>query len=294
MCNFHISTLGAENYGREILNILSDYIQIKFINYKGRIYYYIEKDKTIIFDDNIKVWDNNKKDYENVIISKFFFDEECAMINTSDKNIINDPMYKIDLFLNSYKLFIYNQLRDNNNNIDWKDQQIVDQPNVPFYQFKSNNDCNFNKCFTAEYLNSKKLQFIYMKNVVKQLYYLRFIYDINISLGIKLIRMTTLNNMKFDLKYLTISQKKILSDIVKICGGIFFDNNYRINNETIYLVASKRLYALKEKKEEIKNDLANFPYYILINGIFILDSYYFMTNLRDIINDPEYTFNEDD
>ena len=303
LCNFHISTLGAENYGKEILNILSDYFQIKFINYKGRLYdneliknisdLYIEKGKTIIFDDNIKAWDNGKGDYENVIISKYFFDEECVMINTIDKNIQNDPIYNIDLFLNSYRIFFYNKFKDNNN-IDWKDQQFMEHPNVPFYQFKSNNDYNYNKCFTAEYLNSEKLQFIYMKNVVKQLYILRFIYDIDISLGIKLIRISILNNMKFDLKYLTFDQKAILTEIVRICGGIIYENNYKVNNERIYLVASKRLYNLKEKKEEIKNDLEKYPYYFLINEKFILDSYYFMTNLKDFINDPEYTFNEDE
>ena len=98
--------------------------------------------------------------------------------------------------------------------------------------------------------------------------------------------------MKFDLKYLTIDQKEILTEIVKVCGGIIFDNTYMVNEEKIYLIASKRLYELKTKKEEIKKDLANNPYYVLINERFILDTYYFMTNLKDSINDSEYTFNE--
>ena len=305
LCNFHVSTLGAENYGKEILGILSNYSNIKFIRYKGRIYdnelikniadLYIEKEKTIIFDDNMRVWNNRKRDYENVIISKFFFDEECIMINNKNNNINNDPIYEIDLFLNSYKSLFYNKIRENKkSNIDWKEQQIMEHPNIPFYQFKSANDFIYNKCFTAEYLTSTKFQFSFMKNVIKQIYYLRFIYNINISLCIKLIRITTLSNMKFDLKYLTIDQKEILTEIVKVCGGIIFDNSYMVNDEKIYLIASKRLYELKPKKEEIKKDLANNPYYVLINERFILDTYYFMTNLKDYINDSEYTFNEND
>ena len=312
LCNFHISTLGAENYGKEILGILSEYSKIKFTRYKGRLYdneliknisdLYIEKEKTIIFDDNIRVWDNDKKDYENVIISKFFFDEECVMINSTtashspeekrekSNKIINDPLYEMDLFLNSYRTLFYNKFKGSKNDIDWKEQQVMEHPNIPFYQFKTKNDFNYNKCFIAEYLNSQKYQFCYMKNVIKQLYYLKFIYDIDISLGIKLIRISTLTNMKFDLKYLTIDQKVILTEIVKICGGIIYENNYRINDEKIYLIASKRLYEFK--KDEIKKDLANNPYYVLINEKFILDTYYFMTNLKDSINDSEYTFNE--
>ena len=305
LCNFHISTLGAENYGKEILGILSNYSNVKFIRFKGRSYnnelikniadLYIEKEKTIIFDDNMRVWNNRKRDYENVIISKFFFDEECILINNSNGNIGNDPLYEIDLFLNSYKSLFYNKIRENRKNgIDWKEQQIMEHPNIPFYQFKTANDFNYNKCFTAEYLTSKKYQFSFMKNVIKQIYYLRFVYNINIPLCIKLIRIATLSNMKFDLKYLTIDQKEILTEMIKVCGGIIFDNNYMFNDEKIYLIASTRLYGLKPKKEEIKKDLVNNPYYVLLNEKFILDTYYFMTNLKEYINDSEYTFNDND
>ena len=46
-------------------------------------------------------------------------------------------------------------------------------------------------------------------------------------------------------------------------------------------------------EKEILSDLEEYPYYVLINEKFILDTYYFMTNLKDIINDPEYTFGEE-
>ena len=306
LCNFHISTLGAENYGKEIAKILMEEFEINFERFKGRFYdyestkkisdLYINKEKTIILDDNIKIWENENGDNENVIISKFFFDEECAMINEKEdekKPKNENILYEIDLFLKSYRNFYYNKITDNGKNTDWKIQEIMDYPNPPFYQFKQNNDFNFNKCFTAEYLNSSKFQLTYLKNVIKEIYILKFVYNIDTMLAIKLIRISTLYNMVFDLKYLTFDQRNVLSDIIKLCGGKIFKRDFMKYNNTIYLVASKRLFELKNKQQEILSDLEEYPYYVLINEKYILDTYYFMTNLKDIINDPEYTFGEE-
>ena len=302
LCNFHISTLGAENYGNEIKDILSEYSGVEFIRYKGRLYFneysknisdlYISREKTVIFDDNIKVWQNQTRDIENVINTKFFYDEECASLNAVDDNNKSDTIfYEIDLFLKSYRCLFYCKIKENKNkNTDWKVQQLAESSSIPFYQFKSCQDYNYNKCFTAEYLNSTKFQFIYMKNVIKVIYYLKFIYDIDIPLAIKLIRISTLNNMKFDLKYLSYDQKCVLTDLVKVCGGIVYEKDYRLDDEKVYLVASKRIY--EYKKDDITKDLLLNPFYILINERFILDTYYFMTNIKDNINDPEYSFDE--
>lgn len=303
ICNFHISTLGDDNYGKELSKLLEEYLSVNFMRFKGRSFYgdnsknisdlYIKKERTVIIDDNIKVWVNKERDSENVIISKFFFDEKCAMITAIKENNQKDKeLYEIDLFLKSYKYLHYNKMKKNT--IDWKKQKFVEYTNIPFYQFNQSNDFNYNKCFTAEYLNTKKLQFIYLKNIIKEIYVLKFMYNIDPSLAIKLIRISTLNDMKFDLKYLTLDQREILADIIAICGGIIFEKEYLAKNEKIYLVVSKRLYKLKNKKEEIKKDLQNNPYYVLINERFILDTYYFMTNLKDNIKDPEYTLDEED
>ena len=304
LCNFHISTLGAENYGKEIAKILMEEFEINFDRFKGRFYdyestkkiseLYIDKEKTVIIDDNIKLWENINADNENVIISKFFFDEECAMINENEQNPQTKKesiLYEIDLFLKSYRNFYYNKIVNNRENTDWKIQEIIEYPNSPFYQFKQNNDFNFNKCFTAEYLNSSKFQFNYLKNVIKEIYILKFVYNIETALAIKLIRISTLYNMVFDLKYLTYDQRNVLTDLIKLCGGnIFRRGIMKPNNNIIYLVVSKRLFDLKNKQQEIINDLEEYPYYVLINEKFILDTYYFMANLKDFINDPEYTY----
>ena len=299
LCNFHISTLGAENYGNEIKEILKEYSGVEFIRYKGRLYeneniknisdLYINREKTIIFDDNIKVWENKTKDHENVINTKFFFDEECASLSAIYQIKKNDGIfYEIEAFLKSYRTLVYSKIKESKN-IDWKQQFIIEYPKSPFYQFKTYKDYDYNKCFTSEYLSSKRYQFIYMKNVIKVIYCMKFIYDIDIPTSIKLIRNCTLNNLKFDLRYLSYDQKNILIDMVKACGGIIFEKekDKKDYDEKIYLVASKILFELK--KDEIKKELEENSFYILINEKYILDTYYFMTNLIDEINDPEYT-----
>ena len=312
LCNFHISTLGAESYGNEVKDILSEYAGVEFIRYKGRVYsneycknisdLYINSDNTVIFDDYLRVWENDNKDNEQVITTKYFFDEECAMLNNNiniskEQNKENDDkVNEIELFLKSYRTMCYNKIKENNKNnvnfdMDWKVQNIIEYQNIPFYQFNSNKDFNDNKCFTAEYLNSPKYQFSYMKDVIKVIYCLKFIFDLDIRLAIKLMKICTLNNMKFDLKYLAYDQKCILTDMIKVCGGILYDKNYNYssdNKERIYLVASKRIYEFK--KEEIKEELKKNKKYLLINERFILDTYYFMTDIRNNINDPEYIF----
>ena len=299
LCNFHISTLGAENYGNEIKEILREYSGVEFIRYKGRLYeneniknisdLYINREKTVIFDDNIKVWENKTRDHENVINTKFFFDEECASLGAINQTKKNDGIfYEIEAFLKSYRTLVYSKIKESKN-IDWKQQFIIEYPKSPFYQFKTYKDYDYNKCFTSEYLSSKRYQFIYMKNVIKVIYCLKFIYDIDIPTSIKLIRNCTLVNLKFDLRYLSYDQKNILIDMVKACGGIIFEKEKEKKDyeEKIYLVASKMLYELK--KDEIKKELEENSFYILINEKYILDTYYFMTNLIDEINDPEYT-----
>ena len=312
LCNFHISTLGAENYGNEVKDILSEYANVDFIRYKGRVYsneycknisdLYINSENAVIFDDYLRVWENENKDNEQVINSKFFFDEECAMLNNSNNNSKelnienNDKVNEIELFIKSYRTMCYNKIKETSKNnvnfdYDWKVQNIIEYQNIPFYQFSSNKDSNDNKCFTAEYLTSSKFQFLYMKDVIKVIYCLKFIFDIDIRLAIKLIKICTLNKMKFDLKYLAYDQRCILTDMIKVCGGIIYDKNYNYSNndeEKIYIVACKRIYEFK--KEEIKEELKKNKNYVLINEKFILDTYYFMTDIRNNINDPEYIY----
>ena len=298
LCNFHIYTLGIEAYGIEIKKILSEYCGINFVRFKGRKNQNeyrkkiselgIEKEKTIILDDKTGVWINEQNDEENVIISKNFYDEETVYYS-KDYESRNDK-YALQEFLKSYNNFYYNRIIPSN--IDWKNQEISNSKNVLFYQYKNNNTfnyINYNKCFTYESLNSEKLQLLYMKSVIKQIYCLKYLYNIDIPLAIKLIRISTLSNLIFDLKYLNLQQKNVLVNIVKACGGMIYDNN-KINSETVYVIASQQQYVFN--KEKINNYLKMNPNFVLINEKFILDTYFYMTNIKENINDPEYRLDE--
>ena len=296
LCTFHISTLGCENYGNEVKNILNEYTGISFIRYKGRINsseytkslddLFLSKERAIIFDDNVNVWKN--KDNEHVINTKYFYDEECAMLNQEKLNRQNSGKTEREDFKKTYKFF-YNRMNSKN----WLKQDIKECTDIPFYQFKQMKDFNFNKCFTAEYLSSEKYQFLYMKDVIKEIYILKFVYGIDIPMAIKLIRMGTLANMKFNLKYLLYFEKNIIYDMIKSCGGELYDGTNRENDEKVYLIVTKRA-GLKRKKDEILKDLSGNNFYVLINEKFIIDTYYFMTNLTANINDPEYKFSENE
>ena len=137
-----------------------------------------------------------------------------------------------------------------------------------------------------------------MKNVIKVLYCLVFHNDLEISNAIKLVRLNTLNGKKFYLKYLTAEQRNILRDIIHVCGGEEYlppkENEDFILDLTqkLFLVVSQCEY--DRRKLEIKDELKNRKNFVMINEKFILDSYYFMTDLEDSYTDKEYTYFGDD
>ena len=300
LCNFHISTLSVPNYGREAAGLLEKQLGIKFQKFSARTNDNKNKkymndlnydnnfssETAIIFDDSVSVWE---KDSFNVIASKKFYDKELRNSKDRtdrDRNNENGLMR----FLNTYAPYSYNKIKDGNNNKSWKSQTIVNKSSCPFYQYKSEETPKYNESYFGEYLTSPKLQLIYMKNVIKVLYCLVFHNDVCISEAIKLIRLNSLNGKCFYLKYLTDEQKNILKDIIKVCGGdIYESNSDSIASMTrkVFLVASKRIY--EQLRDKIMIDLKQHQNYILINERFILDSYYFMTDLGESYTDNEYT-----
>ena len=200
---------------------------------------------------------------ENVIISKCFYDEEAASAYMKKENpVILDEKSSSD---KRYRSFYYYSICDD----DWKSQKIIKN----------------------DYLHSKKFQFLYLKNVLKQIYLLRFVYDIETPLAIKMIRMSTLANMIFYPQFYKDKQMKIiLKQIIISCGGIIYNNEPLDKNEKVYFVISQNNYNNNEERESIRKFLDKNPSFALINEKFILDSFYLMTNLKAHLNDPEYTF----
>ena len=311
LANFHVSTLAAKNYGETISNMLEELFKIKFKKFSSRIeqtknkkylndlnvdinlnYHEISESNTIIFDDSVNVWENESF---NVIASKKFYDKDLKMVQFGKKKETNKS--DLDNFLEPYCPFSYNKIKEDGN-ISWKNQAIVTLLKCPFYSFKNKDTKDYNESFLAEYFDSPKFQFIYMKNVIKVLYCLVFHNDLEISNAIKLVRLNTLNGKKFYLKYLTAEQRNILRDIIHVCGGEEYlppkENEDFILDLTqkLFLVVSQCEY--DRRKLEIKDELKNRKNFVMINEKFILDSYYFMTDLEDSYTDKEYTYFGDD
>ena len=303
ICTFHIYTLGIETYGLEVKNLLEKNLGVKFEGYRGRRNNESSKflaelclndtKRILIFDDNTtRVW---TEEYGNVISSKKFIDEECCANydcdDTFDKNDIN-------WFLQNYCDFSYNKINLNNNfdnNFqDWKEQSIEVMDICPFYQFKEGKDFKFNQNFMGENLESKKFQFIYMKNVIKVIYYLVNLFDFNVIDAIKLIRFNSLFGMKFNLIFMEQEQKKeAIKDIILVCGGEVVNDSELSKikkDDKIFFVCQKQLY--EANKEKIIQFLENIKEYKLINEKFILDSFYFMTNIKNNVDDEEYSLND--
>ena len=281
LCNFYVSTLWKEQVGKAIKDSLSQKLKISFLDFKAKEAGSPNKKKisdleaikenTIIIDDMADSWN---KESENVIISRYFNDEE-ADINDRKKSESENILEK-DLFWQSYKNFYYYAIE----NDDWKNQKIL----------KSKINNNYDQCFDCENLSSQKLQFIYFKNVVKQIYLLKFVYDIGIPLAIKMVRMNSLANMIFYLKYVSEKKIEILKELIKICGGSLFSHEKIEENEKVYLIVSNEFYDSNKVKELIKRDLEECPFFVVINDKYLFDSYYFMTNLKSRLNDSEYTY----
>lgn len=301
-CNFYISTLGVEAYGEKIRRILEETMDIKFLLFKGR-----EKGKnnklledlklfkkdTLIFDDSPLVWGKN---CFNVIISKKFNDIE---INDFISN--NKTKSDLKIFLSFYFPFFYYQMEKRHFKlIEWKNEKIIDGRLCPFYQF--NNMINKNECFSGEYLDSTKLQFFYMREVIKIVYYLTFNYDVHVSDALQLIRFNIFYNKHFCLKYYRDNSNNrldILKNIIESCGGQIFEENIKTKSQKdykiLFFVCSKENYF--SVLDNIKKDLVIYENSKVISDKYIVDSLFFMTNLENEIDLPEYSFsnpNNDD
>ena len=298
-CNFHVRTLGVKNYAEKIIQKLEQYLKIKFkyvkareLNNQTKKYLSefntkkINNENTIIFDDSVTVWE---KDLANVIPSKKFIDKECGIYSLKEKdknkNTLNNDLTCI---LNSHSNFYYNKI-ENSEKPSWKNQIVCNEKTCPFYQYRDINSQKYNAVFSGEYLTSPKFQFIYMKNVIKSIYYLIYHNEVPLFDAIKLLRLNSLNGKCFYLKYLNPLQKNILTDIIVVCGGEIInepDESISIMMKKIFLVCSMEYF--DKNNWEIEEELKKHSNFILVNEKFVLDSYYFMTDLENGYMDSEY------
>jgi len=289
-CNFHINTLGIYSYGEALKNILEKELGIKFIKFKARKERETKKflehldlklKNCVIFDDQPSVW---VKDELNVIISKRFIEKDFFYFLYK---MGNNQNFNLELFLSNYlPFFFYKYGKNKYEQINLKKQKIYSGRLSPFYQFKETNDIKQISCYTGECLESSKKQFIYMKEVVKIIYYFVFNYDIHVSDIIKFIRYNIFYKNYFSLKFYKGEGKNILIDTIEACGGEIFNERNNIKDYKLFFVCRKDDYS--KLRDKIEKELFLYENALVVSDKYIVDSFYFMTNLEDELNDPEY------
>ena len=297
-CNFNINTLAVKNYATKIIKNLEKNFKIKFQRKVMRTPKGNKNEKSIdefecddinynnalIFDDNILKWEN---DFDNVIISKFFFDKNAG-INFTESNS-KSSNNNLTFILNSHKKFFYHYFYDNKNKSKWKEQNIGRKKTCPFFHFKEKDEHFFFDIYNAEYFNSNKKQFIYMKDIVKIIYYMVYHDKIPLNETLLLIRLNILYKKYFYLKYVNKQRISILSGIINICGGEIIEPDESIEfkiKKKIFLVCSFEIY--EKERNNILNEVNENSNYLLVNEKFVLDCYYFMTDLADEYQNEEY------
>ena len=297
-CNFYINTLGVEQYGRKIKEILETILKIQFKGFKGRTNNYegkkflynlsLKQKDTIIFDDKPLVW---AKDSGNVIISKFFIDKKLIINFLTNAKLENN----VSLFLSDYSPFVFYQSSES----DWKNQSLQSQKQCPFY------DINNKNCYSGEYVESEpeEQQFLYMKEIAKLVYYLIYKYNIYVPDALKIIRYNIFYSCSFNLNFYKKTQQNqnekdinILKHIIINCGGLICDkNNFKgYTNYKYYFVCTKDDY--KKNKEEINKQKIGKKNCKVITDEYIINSFFFMTNLENENNNSKYypDFNDKD
>ena len=284
-CNFYINTLGYENYGLEIKNNLEKKFGVKFIGFKGRknellskknLYdLSLESKNAVIFDDKPIFW--KREDKYNIIISKLFTDREIILDNLKRNNLENN-LYS---FLKVYTPFFYYKSSEEK----WQNQKLIIENSCPFY------DIHKKICFSGEYLESTKYQFIYMKEVIKIIYYLIYNSNIKVPDALKIIRYNIFYNSCFNLKFYKNNGINILKEIIKNCGGIIIEdikNKNEYKELKLFYVCSFEDY--NKYKEDIKKEKIWMDNAKVVSEKYILNSFYFMTNLEDELDNPQYCF----
>ena len=294
-CKYHINTLASENYAEKIIQKLEKKLKIKFDRKVTRKGYknkksiqefnckYINVNNSVIFEDIVTKWKD--LDLGNVIPSKRFFDKEhginCIKNNKETDNTENN----LTCLLNSFGKFFYYTFQKNN--LGWAEQSLKKIPKCPFYHYEERGDDFYFDVYNGEYFDSNRKQFIFMRNVIKVIYYMLYHDNVPISESIKLIRLNVFYGKYFHLKFVDKSKVGVLSNIIKTCGGEIVEPDESLNSKMkkIFMVCSFNIYENEKNKiqDEAKDNNC-----ILVNEKFVLDCFYFMTFIETEFHDGEY------
>jgi len=290
-CNFHISILNNASYGETVKNILEKEFDIKFIKYKSRKENNYTKKclelldltqkNSVIFDDMPTTW---IKDELNIIITKRYIEDDYFWLQNKMEN---RPNLNFEAFLSNYlPFFFYKYEKNENGKINLKKLKIYGGRLKPFYEFKEEDNMKESICYSGESLESPKKQFIYMKEVIKIIYFFVFYYDVHVSDIIKFIRYNIFYKNYFSLKFYKGEGKNTLIDTIETCGGEIFDEKNNNKDYKLFFICRKDDYS--ESRDEIEKELLLYENALVVTDKYIFDSFFFMTNLEDELNDPEY------
>ena len=233
----------------------------------------MDSKNTLIFDDCPGVWIEDK---QNVIISKHFTDREINNENLKRLSLQNN----IYSFLQDYKYFFYYSSEEN-----WQNQKLKAEKICPFYDFRTRN------CFSGEYLESSKYQFIFMEEIIKIIYYLIYNSNIGVPEALKLIRYNIFYNYCFDLDFYKKDGNSILKDIIINCGGEIYnpkEKNKFKDMKFLFVCSSDEYNKYKEDIKKAKKLLVNENAKV-VNDKYILNCFYFMNNLENELSiNPNY------
>ena len=125
-----------------------------------------------------------------------------------------------------------------------------------------------------------------MKEVIKIIYFFVFYYNIHVPDIIKFIRYNIFYKNYFNLKFYKSVRKDILIDTIEACGGEIFKKGNNNQDYKLFFVCRKDDYS--KLRDAIEKELLLYEDALVVSDKYIADSFYFMTNLEEELNDPEY------
>ena len=113
--------------------------------------------------------------------------------------------------------------------------------------------------------------------------------------ALKIIRYNIFYNSCFLMNYYEKDGKEILKEIIINCGGYIYDNKNKEKNNNdmkLFFVCSTEDYNLN--KDDIKKEKIRMKNVKVVSDIYIINSFFFMTNLENELDNPQYCFDLND
>ena len=112
--------------------------------------------------------------------------------------------------------------------------------------------------------------------------------------ALKIIRYNIFFNSCFDLSFYKRKGLEVLKDIINNCGGIIYDKKEKNKYEGMKFYFVCFIEDYNTYKEEIKKEKIGKENPKVISDKYIINSFYFMTNLESELVNPQYCLDLND